>query len=218
MAKEFQALIADTQELTRRGLKSFLEETELFKSIEYITSREELELKLKQTKAELLVIDFDMFEIEAISDIFKIINISPDTRILVVTENKNKEDIFRLKEAGIKNYLLKSSDLDELASAIQAVLSGKVYFSEEVLNIIIEAGTTSKETEKVKFTVSEIEIIKYISQGLTTKEIAAKKMLSQHTIITHRKNIFRKAKVTSTSELIMFAIRAGIVDVLEYYI
>ena len=67
-------------------------------------------------------------------------------------------------------------------------------------------------------TNAEIEIIKLIAQGLTTKEIAAKKILSYHTIITHRKNIFKKLEINNTSELVMFAIKTGIVDILEYYI
>ena len=67
-------------------------------------------------------------------------------------------------------------------------------------------------------TTSEIDIVKLIAQGLTTKEIAKQKQLSYHTIITHRKNIFRKLKIRNTSELIIYAMRSGFIDTTEYYI
>ncbi len=71
---------------------------------------------------------------------------------------------------------------------------------------------------KHPLTASEIEIVKLIAEGMTTKEIASRKNVSFHTIMTHRKNIFRKARVNNASELVMFAIRAGIIDTIEYQI
>ena len=67
-------------------------------------------------------------------------------------------------------------------------------------------------------TVSEIEIVKMIANGLTTKEIASKRNISHHTVNTHRKNIFRKLEVTNASELIILAIKSGWIDNIEYYI
>ena len=67
-------------------------------------------------------------------------------------------------------------------------------------------------------TVSEIEIVKLIANGLTTKEIAAKRNISYHTVNTHRKNIFKKVEVSNASELIILAIKAGWIDNIEYYI
>jgi len=72
--------------------------------------------------------------------------------------------------------------------------------------------------ETGQLTNSEIEIVRMIAQGLTTKEIAVKKFLSFHTIMTHRKNILRKVGVSNASELIMYAIKTGIIDTIEYHI
>jgi DNA-binding NarL/FixJ family response regulator len=72
--------------------------------------------------------------------------------------------------------------------------------------------------ETNQLTTSEIEIVRLIGQGLTTKEIASRKILSFHTIMTHRKNILRKLGVSNASELIMFAVRTGIIDTIEYHI
>ena len=74
------------------------------------------------------------------------------------------------------------------------------------------------ETLCDELTATETEIVRLITQGFTTKEIADKRNLSFHTVITHRKNIFRKLNINSTSELMIYAMRSGIIDSLEYYI
>ncbi len=72
--------------------------------------------------------------------------------------------------------------------------------------------------ESGQLTASEMEIVRLISEGLTTKEIASRKYISFHTVITHRKNIFRKLGVSSVSELIMYAIKSGWINIIEYHI
>jgi DNA-binding NarL/FixJ family response regulator len=117
------------------------------------------------------------------------------------------------------DIILKTAGKEELFEAINATLKGKKYYSNELLEILFEVTdrkTTAEDT--VQLTNSEIEIVRFIADGLTTKEIAAKKFISYHTVITHRKNIFRKLGVSSVSELIMHAIKAGWINYIEYYI
>jgi DNA-binding NarL/FixJ family response regulator len=86
----------------------------------------------------------------------------------------------------------------------------------DLLFEISEKKSTGEETGQL--TVSEMEIVKLIAEGLTTKEIASRKYISFHTVITHRKNIFRKLGVSSVSELIMYAIKSGWINLIEYHI
>jgi DNA-binding NarL/FixJ family response regulator len=87
------------------------------------------------------------------------------------------------------------------------------------MELLMDTTDTRKiPQESTTLTGSEIEIIRLIADGLTTKEIALRKFISFHTVMTHRKNIFRKAGVNNASELVMFAIRNGIVDSLDYQI
>ena len=103
--------------------------------------------------------------------------------------------------------------------AFNAAIAGKKYFCSEVLDLLLERKSASRQLQEPgKLTTAEIEIVRQISQGLTTKEIALQKHLSFHTIITHRKNIFRKLSISNTSELLMYAMRTGIIDSTEYYI
>jgi DNA-binding NarL/FixJ family response regulator len=106
-----------------------------------------------------------------------------------------------------------------LHEALEAVMKGKKYISGELLELLFESDERIKSAgETVQLTNSELEIVRLISDGLTTKEIAARKFISYHTVISHRKNIFRKLGVTSVSELIMYSIKAGWINTIEYHI
>ena len=98
-------------------------------------------------------------------------------------------------------------------------MNGKKYYSDEILDLFLDLSVTKFSADAQKhLTASEIEIVKLIAEGLTTKQIASKRNISYHTVNTHRKNIFKKVEVSNTSELIMHAIKAGWIDNIEYYI
>ncbi len=115
--------------------------------------------------------------------------------------------------------MFKSSSESEILTAVDLTLQGKKFYGREVMEILLEKGEWKKAAqENASLTAAEIEIVRLIAEGMTTKEIASRKNVSFHTIMTHRKNIFRKARVNNASELVMFAIRAGIIDTIEYQI
>ncbi len=125
----------------------------------------------------------------------------------------------RDNKLGIKNIVYKNVDRDELFSSIQATLKNKKFYSEEIIDLHLEINENKYSLDEPKnLTSSEIEIVRMIANGLTTKEIAIKKYISSHTVSTHRKNIFKKVGVSNASELIIHAIKAGWIDNIEYYI
>ena len=139
--------------------------------------------------------------------------------VLVLTNSLTRSELAGLDSIGIKNILFKSSNESEILTAIDLALQGKKFYGREVMEILLEKGEWKKGVqENTSLTAAEIEIVRLIAEGMTTKEIASRKNVSFHTIMTHRKNIFRKARVNNASELVMFAIRAGIIDTIEYQI
>ena len=143
----------------------------------------------------------------------------PDLTFLILTNSISKVEFTELSKIGIKNIIYKTADRDEILAAVDAALRGKKYFSEEILDLIIELGENrSVPEEPTHLTASEIEIVRLIAGGLTTKEIATKKNISFHTVNTHRKNIFRKMGIFNASELIIHAIKSGWIDNIEYFI
>jgi DNA-binding NarL/FixJ family response regulator len=138
---------------------------------------------------------------------------------MVISNSINRKELHELNNLGVTNIILKTADHEEIDEALNALLKGKKYYSNELLELLFESNERkSSGEESGQLTNSEIEIVRLICDGLTTKEIASRKFISFHTVISHRKNIFRKLSVTSISELIMYAIKAGWINTIEYNI
>jgi DNA-binding NarL/FixJ family response regulator len=215
---EKQVLIADSQYLISRSLAELLSEKYHFTVKEIVTSRKDLEKSVKEGQFSLLIIDVNHFEFEGPADL-KIAISSDLIPVLVLTNSLTRNELAGLDSIGIKNILFKSSNEAEILTAVDHTLQGRKYYGREVMEILLEKGEWKKTVqETTSLTAAEIEIVKLIAEGMTTKEIASRKNVSFHTIMTHRKNIFRKARVNNASELVMFAIRSGIIDRIEYQI
>lgn len=112
------------------------------------------------------------------------------------------------------HILLKDSSAGEVCRSLTEICRGEQFY-----NTRLQAWLdTREETARTPLTATEKEILKAMSLGKTTKEIAAERFSSVHTVMTHRKNIFRKLDVNNAQEAVRYAVRAGIVDVMEYYI
>jgi len=212
-------LIADTQFLVVKSLKMLLESDHRFVVSAVVNSKFELFKVLEHELCGLLITDFNLVDYESIDDIQKIKRTFPDLTILILTNSINKVEFTELSKIGIKNIVYKTADREEILAAVDAAVKGKKYFAEEILDMILEQGDSRQIPEEpTHLTASEIEIVRLIAGGLTTKEIANQKNISFHTVNTHRKNIFRKMGVSNASELIILAIKAGWIDNIEYFI
>ena len=115
------------------------------------------------------------------------------------------------------SIVFKDGPLSEVREALQAVERHQRYISQRALEVIINHQQVEEERPSI-LTETETEIVRAIVQGKSTKEIAAERFSSVHTITTHRKNIFRKLGVNTAHEVIKYALRAGLIDSSEFYI
>ena len=115
------------------------------------------------------------------------------------------------------SIVFKDGPLSEVREALQAVERHQRYISQRALEVIINHQQVEEERPSI-LTETETEIVRAIAQGKSTKEIAAERFSSVHTITTHRKNIFRKLGVNTAHEVIKYALRAGLIDSSEFYI
>jgi DNA-binding NarL/FixJ family response regulator len=212
---KIKIVIADKQYLICKALEAILKDRFNISGIVY--SKSELLNKIACDPPDLIIVDFLMFDFDSIADLKEL---KKQIRGIIVLSNEvSHSEFVELSDAGIENILLKTTDESELFRAIECCLKGRKYFSEEILELVIEKNQRKNTFGKsCHLTQSEMDIVKLIAEGLTTKQMAAKKFLSFHTIMTHRKNIFRKTGVKSISELVMFAVKAGWIDNIEYYI
>jgi len=217
--KPLQVLIADSQYLITESLKQLIQSDGRFIINRIVTDKKDLLETLKLNTTSLLIIDPPLVDITGSSELNEIKRSYPDLKLLVITNSVTKKELLELNSLGINNIILKLEGKEEITAALNATLNSKRHYSNDLLNLLLEPEErrlTSEESGQL--TTSELEIVRLISDGLTTKEIAARKFISFHTVISHRKNIFRKLGVTSISELIMFAIKAGWINTIEYHI
>ncbi len=212
-------LIADNQYLIIEALKHLVESKLGYCVIEIVYTKSDLIRALSGLSIDLLIMDFGNLDFDDFSELKKIVCIDSHTPVLILCNSLTKSELAELSSIGIKNILYKSADKDEIITAIEATCKGKKYFSAEILDMLTETyELRSTFIENIQLTRSEIEIVKLIAEGYTTKEIATRKFNSYHTVMTHRKNIFRKLKINNVSELVMYAIRTGLIDNIEYHI
>jgi DNA-binding NarL/FixJ family response regulator len=210
-------IIADNQELTSFGLER-LADTTGGGHIYHAPDKTELVELLKVHEESMVLVDYTLFDFTDIDNLL-IINqrFSKASWILIsedLTEQLLKRVIYSSRNISI---VFKDSPLKEINDAISYALKGDRYICQRVTEILL----TQKQKESETFstlTPTEIEILKAIAQGKTTKDIAAERFSSIHTINTHRKNIFRKLGVNTAHEAIKAGVLAGLIDTAEYYI
>ncbi len=215
----FNVVIADSQFLIVRALQSLIEADERFLVAGVTCNQIDLYELLEKFPDGLLIIDFANIDFDGIDDLKVVREKFPQIAILILTNSISKIEFSALTRLGIRSIIFKTVEKEELFSAIDATLKGRKFYSDEILDLFLDVSENRSVVEDSKhLTVSEMEIVKLIVSGLTTKEIAAGRCISPHTVNTHRKNILRKMEVSNASELIMHAIKAGWIDNIEYNI
>jgi DNA-binding NarL/FixJ family response regulator len=212
-------LIADSQFLIVEALKSLFGSDERFAVVGVANTSFELVREMESIKEGILLVDPFSIDIDSLVEFKNQIQKFSGFRILILTNSVSKTDFMEMSRVGFKNILCKTIDREELFLALDLCLKDKKHYSSEILDLMMEMNANKQSFEENKsLTSSELEIVRLISQGFTTKEIAQRKHVSFHTVNTHRKNIFRKLGVSNASELVMLAIKSGWIDTIEYYI
>jgi DNA-binding NarL/FixJ family response regulator len=174
---------------------------------------------LTSNEGVLVILNYNIIDFDAVNELKQFIQCNTNTVFLVLVNGITHGELISLQNIGFKNFVSKDANEDEILYAIEATSMGKKYYSDSVLDLLIDkTGKRQIVNEQVSLTQSEMEIVRLIAEGLTTKQIAAQRHLSFHTVMSHRKNIFRKLHVSNVSELMLNAIKAGWIDNIEYYI
>jgi DNA-binding NarL/FixJ family response regulator len=214
-----RVLVADSQFLITESLKYLLLQNGKHEVSNVVSEKEEVIRILTNESISILIIDPFYTDFNEIADL-KIVTVNfPFVKIIILVNSITRKELHELNSIGITNVVLKTAGQQDIFDSINSALAGKKYYSNELLDLIFDQNNSKGVTPDTgQLTASELEIVRLISEGLTTKEIAAKKFISFHTVISHRKNIFRKLGVKSVSELIMYGIKAGWITTIEYYI
>lgn len=205
-------LIADNHLLIREGIKTLIARNSDLTVAGEAADGIELQAKLKELWPDVVIIDYHLPGFFGVEDISNIYRISPKTKVLVVSTNQNKSDIVKVLECGVNNYILKECDKEEFVSAVYATIKGERFFCGKVIDAVLDKHQTKQEhCEPTILSKREVQIVKYISQGMTNGEIANAIFLSVHTVSTHRKNILKKLGLKKSAELVAYALKTGLI-------
>lgn len=209
-------IIADNQELTGFALQSLLKRDESI-SVYRAVDKAGLVTLLKEHENAVVLLDYTLFDF------------ADEDQLLIVAERFNLSDWILISDELTPQFMrrvvysshqfsvvFKDGPLSEIREAIQSVEQHTRFLSQRVLETII-TQQQEEETQSI-LTTTETEIVKAIALGKTTKEIAAERFSSIHTVTTHRKNIFRKLGINTAHEAVKYALRAGLIDPSEFYI
>jgi DNA-binding NarL/FixJ family response regulator len=214
-----RVLIADSQFLITESLKYLLLQNGKYEVSNVVSEKDEIVRILTNESINILIIDPFFTDLQEITNLRLLTENFPFVKIIILVNSITRKELHELNSIGIANVVLKTASQQDITDSISSSLAGKKYYSNELLDLVFDQGSKNTSVaETGQLTSSELEIVRLISEGLTTKEIAAKKFISFHTVISHRKNIFRKLGVKSISELIMYGIKAGWITTIEYYI
>ncbi len=210
-------IIADNQDITRRGVHGYI--TDLFETAQIIdvNNRQALVRTLAEhdTKA-VVILDYTLFDLNGTDELLVIGKRFPETHWLLFSNELSEDFIRKLSIEENISMVLKENSGEEILSALHCLSRGERFFCHQIANLLINHGVKT-ETESV-LTSTETEVLKLIAHGKSVKEIANERNSSIHTIISHKKNIFRKLGVNSVYEATKYALRAGLIEMVEFYI
>ncbi len=201
--QDYNIAIADDHKLIHSGIKNIVLDNQLGTIVGEAFNGFQLLQLLQHKKVNLVIIDVNMPELNGIQTAKKIVEMYPYVAILMLSQYENIELIKELQLIGVKGYLSKSFESDQLIEGIESIKNNCTYFP-----LLAEEHLTFKK-DKTHLTTRELEILSLIAIGKTSKEISCQLFLSQYTVETHRKNCMRKLEVNSIVQLINVAKEKG---------
>ncbi len=204
--KKITLAIVDDHQIVIDGLKSLLHGHDQFTVVHETTEPQTVCSLLEKKPVDILLTDIMMPGMNGMELSKAVRKQFPEIKILALSMSGQGDMVNQMiEDSDIAGYVLKNIGKQELAAALEKISAGGIYFSDEVIQEMTKASEIKKETVEVNLTAREIEIIQLIEKEYSNKKIADTLFLSERTVETHRKNIFRKTSTNSVIGLIKYA-------------
>jgi len=216
-AKPIRILLVDDHNVMRRGLRLLLESQSGFSVVGEAADGHQAVEQATALKPDVVVLDIAMPHLNGTEAAHRINELLPSTAIVILSMHSDESYVLRALKAGAKGYLLKDSAESDLIGAIKAVSAGKAFFSPEVSKVLVEDYVREMRSRGVDdsyelLTTRERETLHLLAEGKSNKDIAALLKLSLFTVETHRRNLQEKLNLHSLAELILYAVRKGVIS------
>jgi two-component system response regulator NreC len=214
--KSIRILLADDHNLLREGLRLLLERQEGFSVVAEASDGREAVRLADEHRPDVVVMDVAMPGLNGIDATSRIVESHAPAAVIILSMHDDESYIVRALNAGARAYLLKDSLKADLIAAVNAVSQGHSYFSPKI-NLLLREDYFRQMSDKQKtdsfelLTAREREILQLAAEGRSNKEIASLLNLSFHTVETHRSHILQKLNLHTVPDLILYAVRKGII-------
>lgn len=215
--RKTRILLADDHKLMRSGLKALIEQQPDLAVVGEADDGRQAVALVVSLKPDLLVMDIGMPNLNGIEAAHQITQANPATAIVILSMHSDESYVLRALKAGAKGYLLKDSAESDLIRAVHAVAGGKSFFSPAVSKVLLDDYVRKLQRSGAEdiydlLTPREREILQLIAEGKSNKDVANLLNLSVYTVETHRSNMMEKLNLRGVPELILYAVRKGIIS------
>lgn len=217
MAK-MRILIADDHEVVREGIRAILDSHPAWEVCGEVADGRRAVESARELRPDLVIVDIGMPLLNGLDATRQILKALPNAKVLVLTMHESEQVVQQVLEAGARGYLMKSDASRDLINAVEEILRNKTFFTSRVAQLVLDAFRNKRprslESDTAQsLTPREREVVQLLAEGRSTKEVAVALDLSVKTAETHRSNIMRKLDIHSVSELVLYAVKNNIVQV-----
>lgn len=209
-------IVADDHVVLRQALCELLANRGPYNIVAQASDGEQLLKLLSTHKPDLVIMDVAMPHLDGITTLSEIYRGSTPPPVLVLSADEGEKNVRAALKAGAKGFLPKHAALDELEFAISAIVEGKTYLSPSITDSLVSDNGEVKSPHSDPLgalTKREVEIMRYLADGMPNREIGKLLHISTRTVDTHRSNILKKLNVRTNAELVKLAIQCGLISV-----
>ncbi len=211
--EKIKIIIVDDHMMLRTGLSLLLKENKNIEIIAEASDGKEFLSLLNSHTPDVVFMDIKMPNLNGIDATREALLRKPDLKIIALSMFADDEYIESMMQAGAKGFILKKAGSDELQKAIEIIMTGGHYFSQEILNHLTKRIVSTKDGDVIELNPREREIIKLLCEGFSTQEMAEKLFLSPRTIESYRTILLEKTKSKNAISLVLFAIKNNLITI-----
>jgi DNA-binding NarL/FixJ family response regulator len=208
-------LLADDHKIIRDGLRSLLEKEEEFTVLGEAENGREAVRMTRELRPEVVLMDIAMPGLNGIEAARQIRSEAPEVKIVALSMHHERRFVMRMLEAGASGYVLKAGAFEEVAEAVRAVMTDRIYTSPKITDLVMKdyVRQLSRPKEESPLTPREREVLQLLAEGNSSKAIAESLNISVNTVDTHRHRIMEKLSLRSIAELTKYALREGLTSI-----
>jgi DNA-binding NarL/FixJ family response regulator len=210
-----RVLLADDHVLMRAGIRALLEEMPGVQVVAEVGNGLEALAAMKEHRPDVALVDIAMPGLNGLDVTTKAAQELPQVRIIILSMHATSAYVRRALQAGAKGYLRKDADPDELKRAVQSAFRGELFLNHSVSEMVVSSyvkGSQSEDRSLESLTPRQQEVLQFLGEGLSTKDIAGKLQVSSRTIESYRAQLMKRLEIHDLAGLIRYAIRMGLVS------